>query len=431
MADELSTTIGNLLYSYQGVAQRWYATRAVFLSELEGRQRGTGEQVYSDRGRATPTNGRGPGRITANGKNVAIPAVTGFRQGTGWLAEAGTVNTPHTLNTAQALVTMARAVHPISISLDAIFASRGNFANTGDLSGAAGVLELEMTEAENAFAKTMNEALHLNGDGLLAAVTAGVTSATITVGTGANFNYFYPNRIVDVLTRSNGTPVTNGAGRTIVSTAPASGTITLDLSITVTTSEGVYIEGSYGQALNGIGAAVSPTGTFENIDRSTNPGWVAIDGRGGDTTTAPLDIPMLDGAVRRVGANAEPPDFWIGDLAVVDRFGQGLINQAVYGQGPTGVLQTGWEGYKYRNSFLVGDRDAKPGRLVGADMGAVRLYAYIDGPGWVDGFDIGGRPTPMRFSRKLPAEVWFGDFVQAGWHKLNSWVVMDNLSQAA
>lgn len=431
MADELSTTISNLLFQFQGVAQRWYATRAVFLSELEGRRRGDGEKVYADRGRATPSNGRGPGRITANGKNVAIPAITSIRQGTGWLAEAGTVNTPHTLNTNQALVTMARAVHPISISLDAIFSAKGNFANTGDLAGASGILELEMQEAERAFAITTNEALHLNGDGLLAAVTSATGPlTTVVVGTSANSSYFYPGRIVDVLTRSNGTPVSNGTGASIVSYDESTGTITLNVSVTVTTNEGVYIEGSYGQAMNGLGAALAQTGVFENIDRSTNPGWKAVDGRGGDTTTAPLDISMLDGAYRRIGNNGDPPDFWLGDLAVVDRFGQGLVSQAQWA-GNAGTLETGWTGYKYRDGLLVGDRHAKYGRLVGVDMNAYRLYSYIDGPGWIDGFDIGGRPTPMRFSRKLPAEVWFGDFVQFGVHKLNSTTYLDNLARAA
>lgn len=424
MADELTTTIASMLYEMQGLFRRNYPTRAVLLSELEGVRRADGEKVYADRGRIVRSSNRG--RSKFSGKWVRIPIELAPPQGTGSIAEAGTVNTPHTENLTEAHVLMGRVVHPLSISLDAVYASRDNFSNSGDAADVADAAAFRMQGAERIMPRVLNEMIWLNGDGLLAAFTAGATSATQTVGTAANFYELYYGRIVDVLTRSNGTPVTNGAGRTIVSTAPAAGTVTFDLSITVTTNEGIYIEGSYGTAVQGIGQAAAASGTFESIDKSLVPGWNMVDGRGGDTTTQDLSQGILDGAERRSGNNGEGPAFYIGDIAAIDRFGQTLISQSQWA-GNAGELATGWKGITYRDKVLVGDRDAKAGRLVGIDPGAMQLYSYTDGPSWVD--DTGS--IWMRFSRKLPKEAWLADFVQLAFSRLNTFVILDNLQQAA
>jgi len=398
--------------------------RAVLVSELEGKRRGDAEQVYTDRGRVTRDSARG--RVRFSGKWVRIPIELSPIQGTGGVGEGGTVNTPHTVNTTEAHVLMARIVHPISISLDAQYASRSNFANNGDAAEVADAIEFRMRGAERIMPRVLNEMFWTNGDGLLAAFTAGATSATQTIGTSANFYQHYVGRIVDVLTRSNGTPVTNGAGRTIVSTAPAAGTVTFDLSITVTTNEGIYIEGSYGVATQGFGQATSPTGTFESIDHAAVPGWQAVDGRGGDTTTQDLSQPILDGMERRVGNNGEGPAFYLGDIAAIDRFGQTLISQSQWA-GNAGELATGWKGIMYRDKVLVGDRDAKVGRIIGVDPDAITLYSYTDGPSWID--DTGS--MFMRFSRKLPKEAWLADFIQPAWSRTNTTVFADNLQLAA
>ena len=224
MADELTTTLTNMLWEMQGLFRRNYPTRAVLLSELEGVRRGDGEMVYNDRGRITKGSSRGRSRFS--GKWVRIPLELSPIQGTGSIAEGGTVNTAHIENTTEAHVLMARLVHPLSISLDAVYASKSNFANSGDAAEAADAAAFRMQGAERIMPRVLNEMLHGNGDGLLAAFTAGATSATQTVGTAANFYQLYVGRIVDLLTRSNGTPVASGAGRTISSTNPAAGTVT-------------------------------------------------------------------------------------------------------------------------------------------------------------------------------------------------------------
>jgi hypothetical protein len=413
-----------MLYEMQGLFRRNYSIRAVLVSELEGKRRGDAESVYTDRGRVTRTSAKG--RVRFSGKWVRVPIELSPIQGTGTVAEAGTINTPHVLNTTEAHILMARIVHPISISLDAQYASKDNFANNGDAAEVADAVSFRMQGAERIMPRVFNEMLWGNGDALLAAFTAGATSATQTVGTSANFYQLYNGRIVDALTRATGVPVASGQGRTIVSTNPAAGTVTFDASVIVTTAEGIYIEGSYGTATQGLGQALATTGQFEAIDKSLQPGWLAVDGRGGDTTVQDLNQAMLDGAERRVGNNGDGPDFYLGDIAAIDRFGQTLISQSQWA-GDAGELKTGWKGITYRDKVLVGDRDAKTGRVVGIDIDSITLYSYTDGPSWID--DTGS--MFMRFSRKLPKEAWLADFVQPAWSRTNTSVYLDNLALAA
>lgn len=407
---------------------RNYPTRAVLLSELTGRRIGDGEPVYnSERGRVTPSSPKG--RLIFSGSKLAIPIEFNPVQGTGTVSETGTLNTPHTENLGQAQASITRLTHPISISLDVQYASKAgpnSALGTGDFSGVLDAVKMRMQGAEKVMPRVFNEMLHGNGDGLLAAFTAGATSATQTVGTAANFYQLYPNRIVDVLTRSNGTPVTNGSAITIVSTAPASGTVTFNLSITVSTLEGIYIEGSYGTAIQGLGQVVALTGTFEAIDKATNPGWQGVDGRNGDTSAQDLSMGILDAAEMYAGNNSGGPDFWIGDPAVINRYTQTLTTQSQWA-GNAGTLETGWSGVKYRDKLLVADRDSKLGRLVGVDMSAYGLMSYFaDGPQWLD--DTGD--IFMRFNRKLPKEGWLWDPVQFVSYRNNSTVYLDGLNRA-
>jgi hypothetical protein len=428
IADETTGTFANALFLMRGRFVRNYPTRAVFLSELSGVRKGDAEPVYnSDRGRVTPSSPRG--RTIFSGSKLAIPVEFNPVQGTGTVSETGTLNTPHTENLGQAQSSITRLTHPISVSLDLEYASKAgpnSALGTGDFTGVLDAVKMRMQGAERIMPRVFNEMLHGNGDALLAAFTAGATSATQTVGTSANFYQLYAGRIVDVLTRSNGTPVTNGSAITINSTAPASGTVTFSQSITVTTAEGIYIEGSYGTAISGLGQVVSPTGTFEGIDKSLNPGWVPVDGRNGDVSAQDLSMSILDAAEMYAGNNGQGPDFYIGDGAVINRYTQTLTTQSQWA-GNTGTLETGWTGVKYRDKLLIADRDSKLGRLVGVDMSAYGLMSYFaDGPQWID--DTGA--IFMRFNRKLPREGWLWDPVQFVAYRTNTTVVLDGLNRS-
>lgn len=354
------------------------------------------------------------------GRQVRIPLILNVKQGTGNFAETGTLNVARQINDNVSYVTMARIGHPVEISLDLMKA-----VDARDWAYAGDALKLEMDQAEIAMSRVENEEFWGNGDALIAAVaTAQTNSTTITVGTSANFYQLYPGRVVDLLTRSNGATVS--LGREITAQDPTAGTITVDAAVTTPTTAGIYIEGSYGNAIQGIRQPFATSGTFQSVNLATVTQFRGVDGRG-TTAAADLSMAIMDGASRRLqSASGTTVDFWVGDPAAIDKFGQGLISQFRW-QPKITRLQTGWEGIDYRGAPLIPDFDAPVGELYGISKKAITLYGYEQGPNW----DETTGSKFMRFTRSAPVEAWLIDFVQLGFHKPNALVRVANLNQAS
>lgn len=406
MADETTSTLANYLYDMKGPFTENFSKRKRFLTELE----------------------RNTGRHNFDGLQVRVPLLLTLAQGTGGLAETGTVNTAQTLDDSKALITMARVAHAISLSPDLIKSAEG-----GEFAKAGGALKLRMQQAEVAMPRVENEML--NGGaagqaaGVLVAASATTNTTAITVAATSNWYQLYPGRIVDIVTVSTGVAIANGSSRTILSVNKSTGVVTLDAgggAVNVTSgTHGIGIQGCAGNAISGVGFAAAITGTYEGIDKGTVVQWQGVDGRAGDTTAADLSIAILDGMERASIPSGKEIDFYLGDRAVVDKFGQTLLASSRWG-GAEGELETGWKGIKYRDKIVVPEDDAKPQRVLGISKESLSLYAYDKAPDW-DEFD----GLFKRFSRTLPVEAWLVDYVQLGAHQCNSLVFADNLNQAA
>lgn len=407
LADELTTTLSNWLYDMKGPFTENFSKRKKLYTELE----------------------RNTGRHNFDGLQVRVPLLLTLAQGTGGLAENGTVNTPQNLDDSKALIPMARVAHAISLSPDLIKSAEG-----GEFAKAGGALKLRMQQAEVAMGRTENEMV--NGGragfaaGVLEAASANTNTTAITIAAAtANWYQFYAGRVVDIVTVATGVPIANGTARTILSVNRSTGVITLDagggaVNVTAAT-HGIGIQGCSGNAINGVGFAAAVTGTFESIDKAAVPQWQGVDGRVGDTSPADLSIAILDGMEREAIPSGKDIDFYLGDRAVVDKFGQTLLTASRWG-GSEGELETGWKGVKYRDKVVVPEDDAKPNRTLGISKQAVTLYAYDKAPDW-DEFD----GLFKRFNRTLPVEAWLVDYVQLGVHQCNSFVFADNLNRAA
>jgi hypothetical protein len=308
--------------------------------------------------------------------------------------------------------------HAVELSLDLMKAVEAR-----DWAYAGTALKLEMDQAEVAMSRVQNEFLWGNGDALIAAVTSDTTnSTTVVVGASANFYQLYPGRVIDLLVRATG--VTVSLAREI--TAAGTTTITVDAAVTVTTSHGIYVEGSYGNAPQGLRQPFASSGTFQGVNLATVPQFRGVDGRG-TTTAADLSMAILDGAERRLAnASGESPDFYIGDPAAIDKFGQSLVSQFRWMPKIT-RLQTGWEGVDYRGRPLIPDFDAPVGEIYGINKRAITIYGYGQGPDW----DEQTGSKFQRFSRTAPVEAWLLDFLQLGFHKPNALVKVANLNQAS
>lgn len=399
MTSESLTSLSNFLNDFIAPLQEAFSKRTVLHDELKRNTR----------------------RSNFTGRQVRVPFIANVKQGTGGFSETGGPNAARQVNDQAAYITMARIGHAIEISLDLMKAvERSDFAYAGD------VAKMEMDQAEIAMSRVENEMLWGDGTGLLAPITVGTgPSTTITVGTAANFYQLYPGRVVDLLVRSNG--ATLALGVEIVSNSPSAGTVTLNTSVTTLTTHGVYIEGSYGNAIQGIRQPFATSGTFQGVNLATTPSFQGVDGRGGVTSAADLSMALLDGAMRRLGAaSGSKPDFFVGDPAAIDKFGQSLVAQFRWEPKIT-RLETGWEGIDYRGMPLIADFDAPAGEIYGINKSATTLYGYEQGPNW----DESTGTKWQRFTRTAPVEAWLLDFLQLGYHKPNANVKVANLNQAS
>ena len=395
MTAETTTSLNNFLTDMIGPLVEGFSKRTVMQDELKRNTR----------------------RANFRGLQVRVPLLLTLKQGTGGLAQTGTVNVARQLDDKAAFITMARVAHAVEISLDLM-----KSVEARDFVAAGDALKLHMDQAETALSRVENEMLCGDGTALLALSSSATTnSTTVVVGTTANFYQLYPGRIID-LYQTGGTQVS--LSRTISSVGTS--TVTLDAAVTATTGTGIYIEGTFGNAVQGIRQPFATTGTFEGIDLSAVTGFRGIDGRG-TTAAADLSMPIMDGAFRRVmQSSGKSPDFWIGDPASIDKFGQSLVSQFRW-QPKIVRLDTGWEGIDYRGTPLIPEFDLPPGELYGINKSALTIYSYGQGPGW-DDMD-GSRFK--RFSRSLPVEAWLIDFLQLGVHQPNALVRMQGLNQAS
>ena len=403
MADETTTTYADLLFEMQGPLAQNFPKNHVLLDEL---RRDTNPKHFS-------------------GSQVRVPIILNPQQGGHGVSETGTINTPVVENTTQAHITMARNIFPVSFSPDLMYTSRDNATSIAEVS------KLKMSQAEIALARMENEQIHSPNLGQLVTCTGtGSTSIITCTTTGFSAYQFYANRIVDILNTGTGVAETAGTSRKIVSTSATDSTITLDAAVTFTASDGVYTHGSYGQGLQSIQQIYATSGTFENISKTTVVGWQGTDGRGGDTTAADLSISLLDGAERKVASNSgEYPDFYVGDPAVIDKYGQTLLTQSR------------WSGDQSSSSQRVGRASSTAARSLSRTSTIARrrspgstrrrcrcTVAYNAGPEW-DNLD--GSVFKRISTRSLPVEAWLVDYAQLGAIRCNTMVFLTNLNQAS
>lgn len=397
MPDEAVADFADLLRDEKGPLARQLKWSTILMSELE---RDSSPEKY-------------------DGEKFRMGVILAPQAGTGMITETTALNTPQLLEKTKTRIDVGIVTIPVSFTTKLMEVSDNRDNAWLD------AVEGKMDEAEKAFRRTINEQFCGVGDALIAAITAGSgPSTTVTVGTAANWYQLYEGRIIDVRTRSNGAVIANGVK--IVSYDEVAGTVTLNTSVTVTTNEGLYIQGSYGNAIAGYGNATATTGTFQEINRATFPQW-----KGTDVTpsgTGPFDptIAIFDKAERIARRRSgDGPDFYIMDPAVKDKFTQLLTVQAQW-NGAEGTLETGWVGAKYRNKTYLDEFDMPSKTVYGVKKEDALILTVDDGPDW----DERDGSMFKRFARTLPLEAWLVWMLQLGFKRCNSAVKIGNLTPA-
>lgn len=419
MADQLTSSSWgtDLLYELRGPLQEAYPTLFPLLARLK----------------------RDTSRKNFTGNKVRVPIFAAPLNGAQGLAENGTLTTPQVDDTSHAEVLMAHLALPISISPELMKQSADNAAVKGIASKAK--------RANESLARTTNEMLHGAGDGLLATITDGATSLTVTCATGAGntaalARQLWPKRIVDVRTRATGADPGQGLKRKIASvTKNADGSVNVVTfettgygggsgNIVHTSADGIYIVDTYGNALQGFQQIGGTTGTLENINRATagNDFWKGTDGRNGVTTAADPTQSVIDAGFLYLGerSDLQKVDYIVGDPGVILKFGQ-LFYSAQRMNLPVEEIAAGFKGASYNGVPFVNDFDHQLYALTGVTEADVQMYAYGAGPDW----DNETGNMFQRFSRTKTVEAWWVDDLQLGAHDCRSTVRWQNLNRAS
>lgn len=398
MADETTSTWEDLLREAKGPLQEALKWKTVLLSEVQ--------------------RDKSPRRW--HGKQITVPIYLAPQQGTSMITQTGTLTSPVVIETEQAVINSAVISVAVSFSTQVLKQAQG------DENSWAEVLPSKMERAEEAFKRTINEQMCGAGDALLAAITTGGNNTvTFTIGTTANFYQLYPGRVVDVLTRSSGTAVTNGSGVKISSYSESGGTITIGTALTTSSTDGIYIQGSYGNALAGLGEAVATTGTFQGLNKANIQQWQGTDASPSSDTDPSISV--LDKAERKVlQKSGRAVKFYLSDPAVVDKYSQGLTVQARWA-GEEGQLESGWTGVRYRDKLIIPEFDMPAKTIYGVNMEDNALYTLDDGPDWDD---YTGSVLQRFGTRALPVEAWLVWMLQWGFHACNSTVKIGSMNRA-
>lgn len=404
MADETTTSLANLLREQRGPLVENLRWATVLLQELER----DGSPEHFD------------------GSKVKIPLILAPQQGVGFGTEQGTLNTPRPLDNA--VQTFDSGIAHVTLS----FTTKAALAAKGDDQSWINLIPDKMRMAEEGLRRTINESFCGAATALIAAITAtNTTSITVAVGTAANFYQLYPKRYVDLKTRANGVDVATtqgsgntGIGRQIATTNPAAGTLTVDTTVSTTAADGIYYEGSYGNAISGWGASTATSGTFQNLDKALTQGWQGTDASPAAAGTTPT-MGVMAKAERLAASNSgTTPDFYLGDPAVLDNYELNIAVQSRW-SGNTMTLPTGYTGIEYRNKALVREFDMPSSTLFGIFKDDVKIYTRDDGPDW----DEQDGSMFKRFARALPFECWLVWMLQLGFQRCNSQVKVGNLAQ--
>lgn len=363
------------------------------LAELTGLQRSgeSGNYVYTrDPNQQRFTKAMDTGRsVFTGGSEFTVPLqLSDVSSAAG--AEGADYPQPAPFDTDKARYNLHSRHTPIGATLELIRDAKSG--STSALSTVEGLTD----SAYRSAARTDEDFLHGNGDGVLATQTAAdAAGLTITVGVGANFDQLTKRRIIDVRTAA-GVLVTNGGRRKIAAVNRTAGTITLDAAQVA--SDGgvgnlplgivgnlVCIDSSFGNAPAGLGNVAAATGIYGGINKANVQEWQGVQVDGGATA---LSDDHLDDAVYLLRGNGVgAPDFGIAHPLTVNPY-KASKTQFLMVEPQTAMVPSGFRGVIYQGAdkdFPILKALAAPRktcRLVFKEP--LRVYGDTEGAGFID-----------------------------------------------
>lgn len=329
------------------------------------------------------------------GKEIRKMAPYGINGGIGAGDEDGSLPSAAGNNYAQFVLELKNLYGKIEISDKAIRASQnsaGSFVN---------LLNAEMEGLIKASTFNFGRMLYGDGTGILAQIESNTTN-TVTVDTTRNL---IEGMVVDIVKKSDGTPVASASSKRIISIDRKNKTVTLsgsamttDTYKPTTDTYALCVQGSYGKEITGLGAIFKNTGSLYGLNRTTY-NWMTpymSDISDSSTPQAISDV-VMQKAVDELDEVAGSRVDFIVCSAGVKRNYQEYLN-SYRSNVDVMELAGGYKAISYNGIPLVSDRFVKPNTMYLLNTKEFNLHQLCDWQ-WLEGEDgrvikqIQGKPT--------------------------------------
>ena len=205
-----------------------------------------------------------PNTVQFAGRRAIVPVHKSRNRGRGSRGDAGTLPGAGIQGWEDAIINVKQHYQGIELSDLAIESTKSN-------EGAfISLLDGEVKGAANDMRKDINRQVFGDGTGLLASVSATITT---TVGpiTVDSIQYLHVGDPVDVLRRTDGSTLTGGSDNSVTALDATGKTVTLNTVVTGTigTTFGLYVAGNRSQEMDGLRNIVSTSRTLHSINSAT------------------------------------------------------------------------------------------------------------------------------------------------------------------
>jgi hypothetical protein len=308
------------------------------------------------------------------GKYVTFPLHTRRNQGIGARNELEQLPTPGQQAYAAARISLRYQYGSARLSGQTIELVDSNYQ------AFASALDLEMTGLKNDLRKDLNRQVYGTGSGAILTASA--------VGSGNTFNASSAQwaqlgmqiDIVQGTTLGNANPTILASNRQITAINTTTNAVTFDGATQATAVGDVVVRtGSVNREWAGLGAIISDSGTFQNVDPTVEPTWKSVvDHNNG--TNRPLSEGLMILQHDKVRANGGSVTVMLSNLGVRRAYFNLLSQQRRYTN--TQEFTGGFKGLAFTTDegdipFAV-DIDAPPNRIYGLNEKEITLYREAD-----------------------------------------------------
>lgn len=311
------------------------------------------------------------------GLQANVPLHTARSGGIGARAELGTL--PVATNQAY-----SKAQYDLKYEYGTIQVSGPSLQKTKNSTGA--FLEAYKQELDGIKNDLMNDlARQFYGDGTGVIENTGVTTASTTVvlatANAIRQGFLYVGQVIDIRTRSTGVAIGSGTSRTITDINEAGPSITIDVAVTTTVNEGIYVAGNVTgvsestifEITNGLQKLVSTAAnTVGGVNASTSKFW----DNQRDTSGGALTEDNMLKNWNNVRIRGGKPSIILGSFGLQRVYFNALQGNRRYVE-PT-KIRGGFESLEFQGQAFVADRHAPYGKLFFLDESHLMVFSPGD-----------------------------------------------------